>query len=78
MTNTVKHAEATEVLIQISKKGKSLDMLLKDNGKGINNSSQASTGQGLENMEMRAGKINGQLEFLKENGFGIHLKVNVF
>lgn len=78
LTNTVKHAEASKVSVHLFRNGKNLEMKIQDNGKGLPDDVEMSTGQGLENMKMRARKIKGQLDFLNENGFGIHLKAMVF
>lgn len=78
LTNTIKHADASNITIQLFKKGKNLEMIIQDNGKGLPKDTELSTGQGLENMKMRAWKIKASLDFLEKNGFGVHLKVPAF
>lgn len=78
LTNTVKHADASNVTVQLFKKGRNLEMIIQDNGKGLPKDAELSTGQGLENMKMRAWKIKASLKFLEKDGFGIHLKVPTF
>ena len=78
LANTVKHAGASKVEIQLFKKGKNLEMILQDDGKGLPKDAELSTGQGLENMKMRAWKIKATLDFLEKDGFGVHLKVPTF
>lgn len=78
LTNTVKHADASNITIQLFKNGKILEMILQDDGKGLPKDTELSTGQGLENMKMRASKIKASLGFLEKNGFGVHLKIPTF
>ncbi len=78
LTNTVKHADASNITIQLFKKGKNLEMIIHDNGKGLPKDAELSTGQGLENIKMRACKIKASLVFLEKNGFGVHVKVPAF
>lgn len=78
LTNTVKHADASNITIQLFKNGKILEMILQDDGKGLPKDTELSTGQGLENMKMRAWKIKASLDFLEKNGFGVHLKIPTF
>ncbi|MFK8005327.1 MAG: sensor histidine kinase, partial [Saprospiraceae bacterium] len=78
LTNTVKHAEASNITIQLFKNGKNLEMIIQDNGKGLPKDTELSTGQGLENMKMRAWKIKASLDFLENDGFGVRLKVPTF
>lgn len=77
LTNSIKHAQATKVVIEMNRNGKTFQMIMKDNGIGMNELS-GGTGQGLANMSMRAKKMKGTLKFIHENGFGIHLSIPVF
>ena len=74
LTNTVKHAQATEVFIQLAKRGAAFEMHLQDDGQGLTKNYK-TTGQGLANMKMRAEKIGAILEFTQTKGFGIVLRM---
>ncbi len=78
LTNTVKHAEATKVEIQLRQSGKFFELSLKDNGKGMSKNLDKITGQGLLNMQMRADKIKADLNFDNHNGFGVLLRLKLF
>lgn len=77
LTNTVKHAHATEVLVQLAKRGAAFEMHLEDNGQGLTKNYK-TTGQGLANMKMRAERIGAVLEFVQQDGFGIMLRMKAF
>ncbi len=73
LTNCLKHANATQVNVSFSNINKGCELSIKDNG--TNTPCLKYTGLGLSNMALRAKKINGQLRFEKENGFGIILRL---
>lgn len=77
LSNTLKHANATEINVQLQYKGPVLHMILKDNGIGRDPAKAHSTGQGMDNMEMRAQRIGGTLVFNSQGGFSVHLRVPV-
>ena len=77
VTNSIKHGKASKIDIKLSVEEKQFNMYLKDNGVGVD-ASKMSTGQGLTNMKMRAEKINANLIFLDEKGFGIQLTIPEF
>jgi signal transduction histidine kinase len=77
VTNTVKHASASEVLIHITRHGKWLNMHLQDNGTGLTHAQHAD-GRGLSNIRKRAEQMRAKLEFINSNGFGLRLTVKAF
>jgi hypothetical protein len=77
VTNTVKHASASEVLIHITRHGKWLNMHLQDNGTGLTQAEHAD-GRGLSNIRKRAEQMRAKLEFINSNGFGLRLTVKAF
>jgi signal transduction histidine kinase len=78
LTNSIKHAKATKIEIEMKRNGKRFQIRMKDNGVGISDQSTIGTGQGLANMTMRAKKMNGTLDFIHEGGFGIDLSLPAF
>jgi ligand-binding sensor domain-containing protein len=74
INNIVKHSGATLVRISISRDGGIFSMRIQDNGRGITNG-RRSSGQGMENMKMRAAKMKAKLEIITDNGTTILLIV---
>ncbi|MEW7290719.1 tetratricopeptide repeat-containing sensor histidine kinase [Aquimarina sp. 2304DJ70-9] len=60
ITNTIKHASASKVEIQINLVGNSILINFEDNGKGFD-SSNGSLGLGLTNIENRIQKLSGSM-----------------
>lgn len=58
--NTLKHAEATSILISLDEKQNQVSVSLTDNGKGIETGK--TSGNGLQNMRYRCEQIGGQFE----------------
>ncbi|MEM6264864.1 MAG: sensor histidine kinase [Bacteroidota bacterium] len=67
INNVIKHAEATEVTVQLLKTGSSINLSVEDNGKGLD-PNQASQGMGLTNIHTRAEAIGAS--FRTESGKG--------
>jgi len=72
--NVVKHADASNVEINFEVND-NLNIIIKDNGKGINN--ENLLGNGLKNMKNRIEKINSKIEFINNNGTSIKLSIPV-
>jgi signal transduction histidine kinase len=60
MSNTLKHAQATETRLRFARAGSCLRAEWEDNGTGFE-PPQAGRGNGLTNMEQRARKIGGRV-----------------
>ena len=76
LTNIIKHANASEVVIQFSEIDDSLNVLVEDNGIGFN-ASEEFNGMGLKNIKERMENINGEImiDSTKGNGTTIILKI---
>ena len=61
LKNTIKHAEASEVDVELMANDKQISLLLRDNGKGFDPKLE-SKGIGLKNLKSRIQKIKGNLE----------------
>ncbi|MDA8595791.1 ATP-binding protein [Flavobacteriaceae bacterium] len=72
--NAANHGDATQIEISLSKKGKKVELLIEDNGKGFDTESKAS-GIGLKNMKSRAEDLNGEIQIKSEIGEGSIIKV---
>ena len=76
ITNIVKHAAATAVDLSFIANEQGITLLLRDNGRGFD-TSQTSTGFGLQGMRERAQAIGGQLVLKSQPGQGCELKVTI-
>lgn len=61
VSNTLKHAEATEITLQLSTVDEQLNLIYEDNGKGFD-LDQYQPGMGITNIRHRIEKWNGSLE----------------
>jgi signal transduction histidine kinase len=84
LNNVVKHAEASEVQIQIELESGKLTVTIRDNGKGFNSATSheqniAAGGQrdGLYNMRKRMENVSGQLELESLPGGGTRVKLMI-
>lgn len=69
ITNALKHANATEISVQLSLVEGMLDVIVEDNGKGFDRSTVVE-GIGLKSMEERLARLGGNLiiETIKDSG----------
>lgn len=65
--NVVKHAQATEVVIQIEMH-KNMTIMIKDNGKGFDQEKVRLFGNGLKNIQKRMQAVGGQADITSHNG----------
>ncbi len=78
VTNVIKHSEASKVAITLKIRRNwfwKLELVIQDNGKGIENLLIASDGNGLRSMYRRAKKLNGQLFIDTQPGKGVFIKL---
>ncbi|MGZ5188040.1 MAG: sensor histidine kinase [Kaistella sp.] len=73
VNNTLKHSQAKNLNIEVEDGPKTLKIIIKDNGVGINNDS--GQGSGLNNMKKRALMMNAQLEITSQKNIGTVLKL---
>jgi len=74
--NTLKHAAATFISIQLLEIRESLIMIIEDNGKGFDPGKQ-QRGNGLPNMTERAGLMGGSLSVESKPGLGTTVRVKI-
>ncbi len=78
LTNALKHAGAGEVQVQAKISGNTLEILVRDDGKGFDSSSSSeSRRNGLGNMRRRAEAIGGELELQSAAGTGTTVKLSL-
>jgi two-component system NarL family sensor kinase len=68
--NTIRHAQATEVNIDLSRFGNQLTLMYSDNGRGFDTTTLQHAGIGLKNMYSRVEKLNGSLHIDSGKGNG--------
>lgn len=80
LTNSLKHAQARNVWITLSKiddaKGHTVSLIIKDNGIGFNPNEVAS-GRGLINIKERVGSLGGRLAINSALGQGCQLSATI-
>jgi signal transduction histidine kinase/ligand-binding sensor domain-containing protein len=65
--NVVKHAQASEVVIQIEMQ-KNMTIMIKDNGKGFDQQKVRLFGNGLKNIHKRMEAVGGQADITSQHG----------
>lgn len=70
--NIVKHAGATKVCFSVQLE-KMIQIVIHDNGKGIDWNNRRAYSNGLENISKRMKEINGEVHFINENGTKVSL-----
>lgn len=73
VNNAYKYSESSLVTVSIKEKEDHIVMSITDNGKGFNNSTIASKGNGLKNMRLRSDEINAKLEINSWEGKGTRI-----
>lgn len=81
INNAIKHANASEVLVQYMRDGNKVDITVEDNGVGFNkeNPVEKDGGMGLSNLRTRVAYLKGDLEFHSEENEGttVNVQINV-
>lgn len=76
ISNTIRHAEPTELRITTSYEATSLELLVEDNGKGFSPDENAA-GFGIRGMGKRADSISAELQIRSKPGKGTRVRVVV-
>ena len=81
ISNIIKHSEATEVILKVSKSKNSISVLIVDNGKGFDLRSkefdEAKQGFGLSGITERIKFMNGEIKIDSEINKGTTLKFKI-
>jgi signal transduction histidine kinase len=77
--NTIKHAQATELIIEIKQEGSMIVLLSGDNGKGFdyNLQSRENSGLGLRNLYSRTEMLGGNLGVESGRGKGTNYTIEI-
>ena len=77
ITNTLKHAEATKISLDIGRKDGKLAICYTDNGKGFTASSGKRVGQGIPNITNRVESFGGTLLVVSSPNAGISVDIKM-
>ncbi len=76
LTNITKHSQATMVNLDLQETSNNIILTIKDNGCGFN-STDNTTGFGLQGMQERTEAVNGQFIIISDRGRGTTIKVEI-
>jgi signal transduction histidine kinase len=77
MNNTIKYADASEVLIQLNYKDGDLYVQYEDDGVGFNINNLNARGMGLENIEYRVRYLKGRMSIETKEGDGVSYFIKI-
>ncbi|RJQ43122.1 MAG: sensor histidine kinase, partial [Nitrospiraceae bacterium] len=75
LINVVKHSQAKQVTVNLSKYDNGLKIIVEDNGTGFTLPSTAYSGYGLFNIRERMNHINGRFEIKSTPGVGTRITI---
>jgi two-component system NarL family sensor kinase len=76
LNNVVKHAKATEVLVQVMRHGNNLNITVEDNGLGVPDSVDSKKGAGLVNVQARVDYLKGTMDVQSIAGKGTSIHID--
>jgi len=79
VSNGIKHADASEIDVQISYQNDTIQLTVEDNGKGFAMNTEKSNGIGLKNVKSRVTYLNGKLDVTSDDkgtSFVIDININ--
>lgn len=78
LNNSVKHAEAGEITLQLMELGNSIRLVIEDDGKGFSyNSNFKSKGNGIYNMRERVNMLGGDFTLSSTTGKGTSIEIKI-
>jgi signal transduction histidine kinase len=78
LNNIVKHAEAHDVMVNLTRHADHLTLVIRDDGKGFSPETVGKEGgNGIHNMRERASLLQGQIEINSAPGAGTEITLNV-
>lgn len=78
VTNALKHANASDILVDCIQENNSITITVEDNGSGFNPNARLTNGMGLSNVETRVNYLNGKLDIQssKKTGTTVTIQFN--
>jgi signal transduction histidine kinase len=67
VTNSIKHAKAKNIDVQLSVQGNTLQLAVEDDGTGFDVSKENTEGVGISNIKHRVQFLNGEIDFTSNN-----------
>lgn len=77
INNTIKHAEAQNIMLQISQTNGEINVFYEDDGKGFDTQNIVKTGMGMRSIQSRVSTINGTASFNSKPGKGINAVITI-
>lgn len=77
ISNTLKHAKASKIEIQLNKLSDELNLIVEDDGQGFDPSRVNKNSLGLSSIENRVQALNGQVDFDSGKGAGTTVIINI-
>ena len=77
LNNIIKHAGASEALVQVQRPGNLLSITVEDNGKGFAPREETKAGIGLSNIESRISYLNGSIDIRSEQQRGTSVYIEI-
>ena len=77
LNNVIKHAAATEVIVQLIERDNHLYITVEDNGRGFDLRTQHSSGNGLRNIKSRVSYLNGDINWEVAEGGGTTVSIMI-
>ncbi|NOU38378.1 MAG: tetratricopeptide repeat protein [Ferruginibacter sp.] len=80
VNNVVKHANATQIIVQLSTNNNKVGLVVEDDGKGFDMNALAnSKGAGMDNIKYRVQYFNGTIDTVTSagNGASVNIELNV-
>lgn len=77
ISNTLKHAKASKIDIQLNMVEKELNLIVEDNGKGFETNQIENKGMGVKSIEERVEALNGFFDIDSGKGAGTTIIINI-
>lgn len=77
LQNSIKHAEASLVQVQIESDEEYIRVVVKDNGKGMDRAISKATGLGISNIRKRTKLLGGNVDWLSSPDEGVEVRIDL-
>jgi len=77
INNTLKHAEASYIMVQLSQQEDEINVFYEDNGKGFNITKNDSKGMGMRSVQARMSAIKGKIFVNSKPGEGLNAVITI-
>ncbi|NEQ24667.1 MAG: sensor histidine kinase [Microcoleus sp. SIO2G3] len=77
LTNISKHAQASQVEIQVFTTANSVNLVIEDDGRGFNLEQLNGSGFGLQSMQQRVAAVDGNFQLKTEPGMGCRIAIKL-